>query len=194
MGGKNEKRIYGEVLRPGTKTPVPLLIFSHELGFDHRSGSVYETLVLRLGMAFYAFDFCGGSVNGNKSDGKPDQMTVMTEVSDLEAVLSAAKIWDFVDTDRIILMGESQNGVVASITANRHAEDICALILLYPAFLIHADNRRKYQKLENVPSKVGLLGDWIEVGRSYVEAMWEFDVYQDMPSFSNVREYGYCLS
>ena len=54
------------------------------------------------------------------SDGSTTQMSVMTEVSDLEAVLAAAKSWDFVDADRIILNGFSQGGIVSAI--NRDVE------------------------------------------------------------------------
>lgn len=34
----------------------------------------------------------------------------MTEVSDLEVVMDAASGWDFVDEDRIVLLGTSQGG------------------------------------------------------------------------------------
>ena len=40
----------------------------------------------------------------------PREMSVMTEVSDLEVVMDAASGWDFVDEDRIVLLGTSQGG------------------------------------------------------------------------------------
>ena len=46
----------------------------------------YAILMAELGYASYCFDFCGGSVVKGKSDGKTTDMSVLTEVKDLEAV------------------------------------------------------------------------------------------------------------
>ena len=39
----------------------------------------------------YVFDFRGGTVGGNKSEGSNREMSVLTEASDLEAVLESSK-------------------------------------------------------------------------------------------------------
>ncbi|MCM1228136.1 MAG: lysophospholipase [Clostridium sp.] len=83
-------------------------------------------------IAAYCFDFRGGG--GNRSDGNTTEMSVMTEVSDLETIIIDAVEWDFVDDNRIILFGESQGGIVSAITAARHNDEVAGLILAYPAF------------------------------------------------------------
>lgn len=48
-----------------------------------------------------------GGGGGTMSDGDTTEMSVMTEVSDLEVILEAAAGWDFVDTDKMALLGTS---------------------------------------------------------------------------------------
>ena len=89
--------IYGIAYVPETEGKLPLVIFSHELGNDHTSGERYAEKLAEAGYAAYVFDFCGGTVGGNRSDGSNRGMSILTEASDLEAVLEAAQSWDFVD-------------------------------------------------------------------------------------------------
>ena len=96
---KGNQRIYGLAHIPQTEVSCPLVIFSHGLGNDHESGARYAQRLAEKGIAVYAFDFCGGSASGvpNRSDGTNAEMSVLTEVDDLEAVLEQAKSWEFVD-------------------------------------------------------------------------------------------------
>ena len=88
-----DRSIYGVAFLPLEGGQHPLVIFSHELGNNHRSGIPYAKRLAAMGYAVYTYDFCGGSVAGNRSDGKTTEMTVSTEVSDLETVLTAARTW-----------------------------------------------------------------------------------------------------
>ena len=63
------------------------------------------------------------------NQGAITDMSPLTEVSDLEAVLASAQTWDFVNTDYIYLMGCSQGGLVSALTAPDHADEIRAAIL-----------------------------------------------------------------
>ena len=173
--------IYGQLYRPQVDGLVPLVIFSHELTYTHETGIEYAKELASLGVATYIFDYRGGSVR-SRSDGETTDMSVMTEVSDLEAVLATAKTWDFVDTSRIVLLGASQGGVVASIVASRHVAELHAMILMYPALLINDDIHRMFKSLDKVPDRMRYLG-WIPVGKRYVADMWDFDVYRDMGRF-----------
>ena len=51
-------------------------------------------------------------------------MSVLTEASDLEAVLKSAKTWDFVDPGRIVLLGGSMGGLVTTVAGSRHQYEI----------------------------------------------------------------------
>ena len=83
------QRIYGIAYIPETDGKLPLVILSHGLGGSYDSCIAEAEQYASHGVAAYAFDFRGGG--GSRSDGSTTQMSVMTEVSDLEAVLSAAK-------------------------------------------------------------------------------------------------------
>ena len=125
-----EKQIYGIAYIPSGEDSFPLIVFSHELGNDHESGIRYAERLAEAGYAAYVFDFCGGTVGGNKSDGSNKEMSVLTEASDLEAVLESAKSWDFVDPDKIVLLGGSMGGLVTTVVGSRHQEEIAGMILM----------------------------------------------------------------
>lgn len=174
--------IYGQLYRPARSGKVPLVIFSHELACSHETGVDYAKELASRGAAVYLFDYRGGGVN-SRSDGKTTDMSVMTEVSDLESVLKTAETWDFVDRDHVVLFGASQGGAVASIVASRHADELESMILLYPAFVITDDLHKTYNSLDDVEDIVDYRG-WITVSRKYVADMWNFDVYKDMGKFN----------
>ncbi|MBR2811469.1 MAG: alpha/beta hydrolase, partial [Solobacterium sp.] len=177
-------QIYGIAYVPDSEDKAPLVIFSHELGNDHTSGTRYAERLAEAGYAAYVFDFCGGTVGGNRSSGSNHTMSVLTEASDLEAVLAAAKTWDFVDPDRIILLGGSMGGLVTTVVGCTHQDDIAGMILLYPALSAKADSGvEKYQTEEEIPEDVSLFGGWMHVGRNYVTDLWKVDFEQLLASY-----------
>ena len=121
-----DDRIYGVAYVPAAEDgkKVPLVIFSHELGNDHTSGERYAERLAEAGYAAYVFDFRGGTVGGNRSDGSNSEMSILTEASDLESVLAAAKTWDFVDPDKIVLLGGSMGGLVTTVVGSTHQDEI----------------------------------------------------------------------
>lgn len=52
-----------------------------------------------------------------KSDGNTTDMSVLTEVKDLEAVIEYAESKTYTNSSKILLMGCSQGGFVSVITA-----------------------------------------------------------------------------
>lgn len=172
-------RIYGQVLlpQPAAGGRLPLVIFSHEFGADHTTGTAYGEHLAESGVAFCAFDFCGGTAGGNRSQGEPRDMSVRTEEGDLDAVLDAALSWDFVDKERIFLMGGSQGGVVSALVAPRRPADIRGLILNYPAFVVADDAHARFDSLDQVPDQVPFFDGWFCVGRRYIADLWDLDLY-----------------
>ena len=177
------ERIYGVASVPRKQGRCPLVVFSHELGNTHKAGSAYAEALAARGCAVYAFDFRGGSRNGNRSDGSNVDMSVLTEVSDLSAVVNAAQTWDFVDPERIVLLGGSQGGCVSAIYASQHPETVAGLILLYPAFSIPESVRSSFESLEDVPPTYGMFGGWITVGRKYAKDVWDLDPYDQIGTY-----------
>ena len=79
---------------------LPIAIVCH--GFMAWQDTVrhYAVLLAELGCAAYCFDFNGGSVMKSKSDGKITEMSVLTEVKDLEAVIEYVRTLPYVNKDR----------------------------------------------------------------------------------------------
>ena len=176
--------IYGIAYVPETEGKVPLVIFSHELGNDHTSGERYAQRLAAAGYAAYVFDFCGGTVGGNKSSGSNKGMSILTEASDLEAVLEAAKSWDFVDDGRIVLLGGSMGGLVTTVVGSGHQEEIAGMILMYPALSAKADSgAERYATEDEIPEDVSLFGGWIHVGKNYITDLRKTDFDQLLSSY-----------
>ncbi len=180
------QRIFGILRVPenaSASAKVPLVVFSHELGTDHTSGDEYSRQLASHGIAFYAADYRGGTVGGNRSDGDNLHMTVFTEVSDLEAVLGMARTWDFVDAKRIILMGGSQGAMVTAFEAAKHPDDFPGIILMYPPFGYGKVMKKVHPTIDSVPEQVPLFDGWITVSRRYVTDLWDYDVMGEITKY-----------
>lgn len=174
--------IYGEIYIPdGIEEPMPAVIFSHGYGGTHSIGAPYAQALAQKGFVVYCYDFRGGG-NASRSDGSPLEMSVFTEKADLEAVLSMIRSLDYVDRERIFLMGTSQGGMVSAMTGAAHQEEVRGMMLLYPAFCIPENARAQFSTLESVPEQVSFFS-WLTVGRRYVEDVWDYDVYADVAAY-----------
>ncbi len=120
---------------------LPIAIVSHGFMANHKTVLQYVDLFAEMGYATYTFDFCGGCVIGGKSDGRTTDMSVMTEVEDLKAVMEYVRSLPYTDADRITLMGCSQGGFVSALTAVEREEWVKSLVLFYPALCIPDDAR-----------------------------------------------------
>ena len=179
-----DNRIYGIAYVPDADKKVPLVIFSHELGNDHTSGVRYAERLAEAGYAAYVFDFCGGTVGGNRSDGSNKEMSILTEASDLESVLSTAKSWDFVNPDKIVLLGGRMGGLVTTVVGSTHQDEIAGMVLMYPALSAKDDSgAEQYQTEDDVPEDVSLFGGWIHVGKNYITDLWKVDFNQLLSSY-----------
>jgi pimeloyl-ACP methyl ester carboxylesterase len=181
MCANNGKSIFGVAYIPEAECKkFPLVIFSHSLGGSYQSVLNYARMLASHGIAAYSFDFCGGASN-SRSDGETTDMTVMTEVSDLEAVIEASKGWGFADTKKTVLLGVSQGGTVSAIAAARQPDEIAGLILCCPAFLINDDMKAAFRSKNDIPDTFYL--KCMTVSRKYVEDMWDYDVYGEIGNF-----------
>ena len=134
----------------------------------------------------YCFDFNGGCVIKGKSDGKTTEMSVLTEVKDLEAVITYAKGQEYTNADDILLMGCSQGGFVSALVAAKQKENIKRLILFYPALCIPDDARSgkmMFAKFDpqNIP-------DIIKCGPMTLGKCYPADVI-DMNPFEEIKKY-----
>ena len=178
-----DMRIYGIAYIPAGEEKHPLVIFSHELGNSHTSGTRYAEKLAEAGYAAYTFDFCGGTVGGNQSDGNNVGMSVMTEVSDLEAVIKDTENWEFADTSEIYLLGGSQGAVVTAVTGCRNEEKIQGMMLMYPPLILPDDMHERFASKEEIPEEFDMFGGWIHVGRNYAADIWDLNVYDELSKF-----------
>ena len=153
-----DKKIYGVAYLPAGEEKHPLVIFSHELGNSHTSGTRYAEKLAEAGYAAYTFDFCGGTVGGNQSDGNNVGMSVMTEVSDLEAVIKA-------------------------VTGCRNEEKIQGMMLMYPPLILPDDMHERFASKEEIPEEFDMFGGWIHVGKNYAADIWDLNVYDELSKF-----------
>lgn len=137
---RNGLTIRGVEYRPeGDKLPVAIV--SHGFMANHKTVLQYVKLFAEMGYAAYAFDFCGGCVIGGMSDGKTSDMSVLTEVEDLKAVVEYVSALPYTDAENLTLMGCSQGGFVSALTAAELKDKVAKLVLFYPALCIPDDAR-----------------------------------------------------
>lgn len=175
------RKIYGQFYLPDNKADnYPTMIMSHGLGGSYKDAIIYAEYLASKGYACYIFDFCGGSTK-SMSDGNLSEMSVITEVDDLNVVLDSVKNESFVDTDRIVLMGGSQGGLVSALVASDRKDEIAGLVLMFPAFVIPDYVDQLYSNLENTnvdPSTLDL-----PVGKKYIEDVKDMDVYEEIKGY-----------
>lgn len=167
---------------------MPIAIVSH--GFMANQGTVkhYAKYLAEQGFAAYCYDFCGGCVIMGKSDGKTTEMSVLTEVKDLIAVIEYVSSLPYTDEANILLMGCSQGGFVSAIAASELKDKIKKLVLFYPALCIPDDARRgqmMFAKFDpkNIPEIVPC--GPMKLGKCYVEAVVGMDSYEEIKDYEN---------
>ena len=82
--------IRGTEYRPAGSN-LPAAIVCHGFMANQSTVRHYARYLAKMGYAACCFDFNGGSVIGGKSDGKTTDMSVLTEVMDLEAVIEIGR-------------------------------------------------------------------------------------------------------
>lgn len=170
-------KLYGELKCPG-EGPCPLVILSHGFGGNHQGNNDYAEYFLKQGFATFNLDFCGGGW-GSKSDGTMTDMSVLTEAKDLEAVIDR-----FRDDPRftcIYLWGASQGGFVSSYVAAKRPEDVKALVIEFPAYVLQDDAKEKAAPDGSFPETSQVLG--AVIGRIYNEDAVSFDIYDVLPGY-----------
>ena len=176
-------RIYGKIQFPEGEGPFPVAVFSHGFG----AARVYDAEMGRdfveRGVAFAAFDFCGGGP-ASQSDGAMLDMSVLTEVADLEAVMDAVRSLDKVDARLLFLVGSSQGGCVSAYVAAKRPKDVRALVLNFPAFCIgdHARNLVKRESADGTVPEQATVGG-LTIGRRYMEDAMSVDIFAEIAGY-----------
>lgn len=163
-------------LSDGEKAPLTILM--HGFKATRRGpllDAIFNTLASRgLGVLRFDFDGCG------ESEGKFSDMTVPKEINDALAVYENASQLPWVS--EIYIVGHSQGGVVASMTAGKLSrEKVAALALLAPAAVLREDAIRgntqgaHYDSL-NPPETVEVAPGFT-IGRDYITTARNLPIY-----------------
>lgn len=182
---RGDLTIRGTEYRPeGEKLPVAIVCH----GFMAIQNTVrhYAKELARLGYCTYCFDFCGGSsMKKRVSDGETTDMSVLTEVQDLEAVIAYVQSLPH-NSRELLLMGCSQGGFVSALTAAKHPEMVDKLVLIYPALCIPDDARAGRMMFarfdpQNIPEQINC-GPML-LGRCYVADVIGMDAMEEIKPY-----------
>lgn len=133
---KGGKQIYGQLYRPGRGNGrYPLVVLGHGYGGSYSDNLDYGRYLASNGIACYVFDFCGGSED-SKSSGSMQDMSVWTEISDMNDIVDYMLDQDWLAEDSLFLAGKSLGGAVAALTGAERPQDVAGLILHYPYFIV----------------------------------------------------------
>ncbi len=174
----NGKDIYARAFVPDASGRVPLVIFSHGLGANAWHEEEVQKTLAKAGIAVFSFEFAGGSSSSAPmSEGLTTEMSVLTEVQNLKDAIRIASGMEYVDPQKIYLMGSSQGGLVTALTAEE-VTNIAGLFLFYPAFSLPDDIRSSFPKLDEVPETFNLLGT--KIGKKYITDIYDMDPYANL--------------
>lgn len=203
-------KIYGELGVPLDFDPAslengtfdkeyPLMIMSHGFLVDADSYRHAGTpnYIIPLGYVTYAFDFPGGAAGGPevptygcRSDGEFTEMSVVTEKEDLNALIDVMKEEAYVNSDEIVLMGQSQGGLVTAMAMSEREregnDDIAGAILLYPAFSIVDDMHNFFATYDDIEAAVE--GGTVSIMGGNVGTVYATDVY-NMDLMDEIDDY-----
>lgn len=165
---------------------LPIAIVCHGFMANMMTVKHYAKHLAKMGYAAFCFDFCGGCVMLGKSDGKTTDMSVLTEVADLLAVINYAKSLNYTDSSTILLMGCSQGGFVSALTAAKMGNTISKLVLFYPAFCIPDDARMgkmMWSKFDpdNIPEIIHC--GPMKLGKRYAADVVNLDPFAEITAF-----------
>ena len=150
------RNIYGVLSRPDNANKKhPVAVIAHGFNGSHAFGKGYFKTLNDLGYMCYTFDFPCGSVN-SRSDNNTMNMSVCDEQRDLEAIVRYFRSQPDVDTANVVLIGESQGGLVSALTAADIPAEVSRLILCYPALCIPDNWNSRYKVLADIPDTTRL--------------------------------------
>lgn len=133
------------------------------------------------GIASLRFDFDGHG----KSEGRFQDMTVETELADAQVVLDYVK--KRFPGQKIALLGHSQGGVVAGMTAGKRKEEVVALVQLAAAAVLKDDALNgvlmgKHYNPADPPETLRVF--FRRVGRNYFTVAQKLPIYELSSQYS----------
>lgn len=178
-----DRNIFGIISKPRyTGERQPLAIVSHGFNANYHTGRPYFETLNALGYQVYTFDFPSGSIS-SRSDNNTMNMSVLDEVNDVKAIVRYFQQQPDVDPNHIVLIGESQGGLVSSLVAADMPSDISAAILVFPALCIPDNWNKRYPDVAQIPDTTKMWN--VSLGRRFFLELRDLDVFKPMKKFKN---------
>lgn len=160
-----ERRIFGKLCKPDNADgKLPTVIVAHGFNGTHHFAKDYFKPLTDLGFQIYCFDFPCGSIH-SQSDKNTMNMSIKDEVSDMKAIVNYFGKQPDADKKRIVLIGESQGGLVSALAAAEMPKAISQLVLIYPALCIPDNWNARYPRVEEIPDTTRLWN--VPMGRKF---------------------------
>lgn len=171
-------------IKKGQKIPMVILCHGLTASKEHPIIEGLANRLEKIGIASLRFDFNGHG----KSGGDFSAMTVGKELIDAQNVFDYVKSLSYVDETKIAMAGHSQGGVVTSMFAGTHGNEIRAIVLFAPAAVLHdyalQGNWAGLATFdpENLPEKFGL--GRFQLGREYLKEAQSLDIYKTASGYA----------
>lgn len=173
------RAIFGLLNRPDTTaTPRPIAIVAHGFNGGYKFGRNYFQPLAEAGYQCYTLDFPCGSTHSTL-DSNTVNMSIRDQQADLYAVVDYFRSQPYVDSDNIVLIGESQGGLVASLAATERPGTASRLILVYPAYCIPDHHNSRLE----IPDTTYV---WrVPLGRRFFTELKDMNPYTALPTYTN---------
>lgn len=176
----NGDRIYGIAsVPPVAKKKVAII--SHGFNGTHHFGRTYFDLLNSMGYIVYTFDSPDASLKG-RSGNDTKKMSIFRQVESLKAVVKHFQQMPDVDKNNIVLIGESQGGLVSAMAGADLGNEISKLILVFPAFCIPDNWNSRYPKTSDIPEVTSLWN--VPLGRQFFMELRKYDVYKHITKYT----------
>lgn len=165
----------------------PVMIVSHGYNSTMENCEDVAEYYANEGIAVIVFDFVGGSRNSS-TEVHSSEMSTFTEVTDYEIVLQYVENNEAFDKNNIFISGQSFGGLIATVVAQKHQDEIRGVVLYYPAYYMsdYASTVLAMGPTENLNDKTkemastdnGSLYDWdnLLVSEQYLKELSEMDI------------------
>lgn len=162
---KNGTSIYGIISNPSIKGKHGMAIISHGFNGTHHFGKDYFKTLNDLGYAVYTFDYPCGSIH-SQSDNNTMNMSVSDEKKALKEIVAYFQKQSDIDKSKIVLIGESQGGLVSALAASELKKQISNLVLIYPALCIPDNWNSRYPTVNDIPEVSEIWG--VKLGKKFM--------------------------
>lgn len=165
-------------LQKGQKRGVAII--SHGFNGTYHFGQDYFQTLNALGYQVYAFDFPCGSIH-SRTDNNTMNMSIVDEKESLKAVVQFFCKQKEIDKHNIILIGESQGGLVSALAAAELKKQIRALILIYPALCIPDNWNNHYPTVASIPDTTRVWG--VPLGKRFFLETRHIQPYETISAY-----------